>query len=155
MSELYVKCKSGQYLNARSAPSTSASISYYIPQGEKVTVLDTSGNWKQVKVVGYYSQGSAWVQTSYLSQNDPGREHNTRVKAFGNRNLSINYFGRYTKNLQKALGITEDGIFGTATETAVTNYQIANNLTVDGIAGTQTLTKLWDDAGSTITNSGY
>lgn len=155
MSILYVNCTSGQYLNGRSAPSTSAAISYYIPQGERVTVLATSGNWKQIKVEDYYSQGSAWVMTSFLTSSDPGRIHNTRVKAFGNRNQSTGYFGRYTKNLQLALGITVDGVFGPVTEAAVISYQTINKLKVDGIAGTQTLTKLWSDAGSLIISNGF
>lgn len=155
MSELYVNCTSGQYLNGRSAPSTTASILYYIPQGEKVTVLQTSGSWKQIKVKGYETQGSAWVKTSFLTSSDPGRAHNTRVKAFGNRNQSKDYFGRYTKNLQLALGITVDGVFGPLTEAAVINYQTTKGLTIDGIAGTQTFTSLWSDAGTLVTSNGY
>lgn len=155
MSTKYVNCTSGQYLNARSSANTSATISFYIPQGEQVNIVSTSGTWSKVTVVGYTSQGSAWVMTSYLSDTDPGRVHNTRVKAFGNKTLQIGRFGRYTKNLQKALGITEDGVFGSSTETAVVSFQSANGLTADGYAGTKTLTKLWEVAGSTIINNGY
>jgi resuscitation-promoting factor RpfB len=41
--------------------------------------------------------------------------------------------------LQRALGITADGIYGRQTRRAVRSFQRAHGLTVDGIAGPQTL----------------
>ena len=120
-----------------------------------MNILDESGNWSRITVVGYVSQGSAWVQTSYLSDSDPGRIHNTQETAFGNKTLQIGRFGRFTKNLQLALGITPDGVFGSNTDTAVRNFQSANGLTVDGLAGTNTLKKLWDAAGDTVSSNGF
>ena len=155
MATKYVNCTSGQYLNARNSNSTTATIKYYIPQGEQVSILATSGSWSQITVVGYSSQGSAWVMNSYLSDADPGRVYNTKATAFGNKTLETGRFGRFTKNLQLALGITTDGIFGTATDTAVRAFQSANGLTVDGVAGTNTLKKLWEVAGSTVSSSGF
>ena len=50
--------------------------------------------------------------------------------------------GNDVVDLQKALGITIDGVFGTATETAVKKFQKENGLTVDGIVGAMTWLKL-------------
>lgn len=50
--------------------------------------------------------------------------------------------GENVKALQKALGLTADGIFGTNTETAVKKYQKSKGLTVDGIVGSATLKAL-------------
>jgi len=44
--------------------------------------------------------------------------------------------------LQKALGITADGEFGTATHKAVRAFQRANGLTIDGVVGAMTSAKL-------------
>lgn len=50
--------------------------------------------------------------------------------------------GENVKTLQKALGLTADGIFGTNTETAIKKYQKSKGLTVDGIVGSATLKAL-------------
>ena len=44
MATKFVNCPSGQYLNARQSASTTATILFYIPQGEQVNILDESGN---------------------------------------------------------------------------------------------------------------
>lgn len=48
--------------------------------------------------------------------------------------------GEAVKELQRLLGIKDDGIFGIATETSVKIYQKQHNLQIDGIVGRQT----WD-----------
>jgi peptidoglycan hydrolase-like protein with peptidoglycan-binding domain len=50
--------------------------------------------------------------------------------------------GKRVRQLQRALGIPADGIFGKGTKRAVKRYQRRNGLTVDGIAGPQTLSAL-------------
>jgi lysozyme family protein len=44
--------------------------------------------------------------------------------------------------VQRALGVTADGVFGPQTRRAVKRFQRANGLTVDGIVGPQTLAAL-------------
>ena len=61
-------------------------------------------------------------------------------------NLKYGSTGDDVKKLQTALGFTgkdDDGIFGTKTQKAVTDYQSANGLVVDGIADEKTLGKLY------------
>jgi N-acetyl-anhydromuramyl-L-alanine amidase AmpD len=50
--------------------------------------------------------------------------------------------GNAVKEVQKALGLNPDGIFGPYTEAAVKRYQQANGLVVDGIVGPKTFEKL-------------
>jgi peptidoglycan hydrolase-like protein with peptidoglycan-binding domain len=50
--------------------------------------------------------------------------------------------GREVRNLQKALGISRDGIYGSQTEQAVIRYQRSCGLQVDGVAGTETLSSI-------------
>lgn len=51
--------------------------------------------------------------------------------------------------LQRALGVTADGEFGTATHKAVRAYQRANGLAIDGVVGALTAAKLGLGASST------
>lgn len=53
--------------------------------------------------------------------------------------------GEGVKLMQKALGITADGVFGPGTEKILKEWQTKNGLTADGIAGPKTLEKLLDD----------
>ena len=46
--------------------------------------------------------------------------------------------GSHVKELQTALELSADGIFGAGTESAVRRFQSENGLTADGIVGTKT-----------------
>ena len=50
--------------------------------------------------------------------------------------------GEAVKNLQKALGVTADGVFGANTESAVKKFQLKSGLTPDGIVGAKTWNEL-------------
>lgn len=50
--------------------------------------------------------------------------------------------GNVVRQIQKALHLYPDGIFGVLTEEAVKEFQAAHSLTVDGIVGPATLAKL-------------
>ena len=52
--------------------------------------------------------------------------------------LKVGSNGPLVKELQRALGIGADGIFGKGTESAVKLFQKDNNLTVDGLVGSRT-----------------
>lgn len=52
--------------------------------------------------------------------------------------------GEGVKIMQKALGITADGVFGPGTERALKAWQSKNGLTPDGVAGPKTFEKLLD-----------
>ena len=53
--------------------------------------------------------------------------------------------GQDVKEIQEALGILADGIFGPGTEKSVKNFQTKNGLVADGIVGKKTLLKLFLD----------
>lgn len=57
--------------------------------------------------------------------------------------------GREVVELQQALGIEDDGVFGAGTERAVEAYQKEHGLMVDGIVGSQTLAAIRESDVST------
>lgn len=57
--------------------------------------------------------------------------------------------GEAVAQMQKALGIGADGVFGAGTEKAVKEFQAKNGLAADGIAGPETLARLGGVAGIT------
>lgn len=63
--------------------------------------------------------------------------------------LKVGNKGEEVKTLQKALGVTVDGTFGTKTEQAVKSFQSKHNLTADGIVGTKTWEALGIKSSST------
>jgi len=73
--------------------------------------------------------------------------------------------GQDVKEIQEALGILADGIFGPGTEKSVKNFQTKNGLVADGIVGKKTLLKLFldidtdrngfDDSGDTDNKLNY
>jgi Putative peptidoglycan binding domain len=56
--------------------------------------------------------------------------------------LRLGDTGTEVSRLQRSLGISADGIFGSRTEAAVLNFQRQCGLQVDGIAGSETLSAL-------------
>ena len=52
--------------------------------------------------------------------------------------------GQGVKEMQEALGITADGIFGAGTEASLKEWQRENQLVADGVAGPKTLGILLD-----------
>jgi TP901 family phage tail tape measure protein len=71
------------------------------------------------------------------------------------RNLRYGSTGEDVKKLQRALGITADGIFGNQTANALRNYQRSKGLSVDAIAGVKTLGAmgLWGAGGGVDTQN--
>lgn len=52
--------------------------------------------------------------------------------------------GKEVRQIQRLLGIKDDGIFGKETESAVKKFQRENGLIADGIVGKKTLAKLYE-----------
>ena len=50
--------------------------------------------------------------------------------------------GTAVVQIQKALNLVPDGVYGPVTEEAVRTYQLENGLKVDGIVGVATLSRL-------------
>jgi len=55
---------------------------------------------------------------------------------------SIHAAGTTVRAVQRALGVTADGVYGPQTRRAVRRFQRSHGLTVDGIAGSRTLAAL-------------
>ncbi len=127
----------GGSLNLRSSASTSSTILARIPSGTYINVADYNDDWLSVT----YNGSNGYVMRQYV---DTSRSTNrTKVDVFSNNTLVRGHTGRYIYNLQHYLnrygaGLTCDGVFGPATETAVKNYQSSHGLSSDGQAGSNT-----------------
>jgi putative chitinase len=73
----------------------------------------------------------------------PAKKSGAKVKGNTNVVLRVGSRGDDVKDMQAALGLTADGIFGPGTKRAVKAFQQANGLTADGVAGPATLGKLY------------
>lgn len=60
--------------------------------------------------------------------------------------------GEVVKQIQNALGLKADGIFGRTTEAAVKKFQQENGLYTDGVVGRKTLEKLMPQMDTDLTN---
>ncbi|MED4261957.1 N-acetylmuramoyl-L-alanine amidase [Priestia aryabhattai] len=64
-------------------------------------------------------------------------------KPYGGKLIKVGSTGVEVKWIQQRLGLTDDGIFGTGTKTAVAKFQKTNKLAADGIVGKDTWSKLF------------
>jgi len=69
-------------------------------------------------------------------------QHGQPTATAASKSLKKGARGKRVRQLQRALGIPADGIFGKGTRRAVKRYQRRHGLVVDGIAGPQTLAAL-------------
>jgi TP901 family phage tail tape measure protein len=84
-----------------------------------------------------------------------GTGYNTTSSGGGGLStIKLGSSGDLVKQLQKALGISIDGIFGKATLNAVKAFQKKNGLTADGIVGSKTWSKLGVKSPSTGSSNG-
>ncbi|HPF88386.1 MAG TPA: peptidoglycan-binding protein [Candidatus Limiplasma sp.] len=132
-----------------------------LPEGEKVTVLRTSGEWYRVR----YGNFTGYIMQQYVDMSDSSVIANQdKIDDLGDAPgaLNIGDEGNDVKKLQKALAILgyytmkADGIYGNGTTTAVALFQQANDLYEDGIAGKHTITAIFGSCARTsdITVSG-
>jgi cell wall-associated NlpC family hydrolase len=77
----------------------------------------------------------------------------TTATAVGTGLLKKGSRGPAVAAVQRALGITADGVFGPQTKAAVLAYQQAHGLEVDGIVGPQTLGALGTSGTSTLSST--
>jgi hypothetical protein len=63
--------------------------------------------------------------------------------------LKLGSRGQEVRELQQALGLGADGVFGPKTQAAVEAYQRENGLVVDGIVGPQTLAAIREESATT------
>lgn len=80
---------------------------------------------------------SYWINWDLLRDINKLRESLNKLKR-EMETLKLGNKGANVEQLQKALNLTVDGIFGKNTEKAVKEFQKKNNLTVDGVVGDKT-----------------
>lgn len=69
--------------------------------------------------------------------------------------LKIGSTGNRVKEIQMALGLNPDGVYGQYTKMAVQRYQSANNLVVDGVVGPRTYSSIMQNRDIDTDRFGY
>ncbi len=132
-------------LNMRKSATTDSKVIKVLREGNKVTILSTSGSWYKIQFgssTGYVSK--KYVKTTSSSNNkssgsssssssgtcSPG-DHGENVKKIQKRLKTLGY---YTGSI--------DGDYGNGTKTAVKNFQRVNGLNSNGYVNQSTLQKL-------------
>ena len=118
-------------LHIRVAPNANAPLSTR-PVATKGELFDVYANVNDWHNVG----GANWVfgnNGQYLSliRDEPKPSYPGALIKEGSR-------GDHVKSVQRAVGVTADGIFGAKTKVALMAWQRARGLTADGIVGPQT-----------------
>ena len=120
-----------------------------------VAVADmSSGYWKS-KFSGHvrrYPSGSGGT-----SRADLGQAGDSRYTSSGNLNTTLKQGskGELVKEVQRAVGVTPDGIYGPATERAVKAYQKKHGLKADGVVGPATWGEINGNASYASGSIGY
>jgi peptidoglycan hydrolase-like protein with peptidoglycan-binding domain len=97
---------------------------------------------------GLFVDGIAGPQTLAalgVSSRSSGRRHKTR---------RVSSRGGGVRELQRALGVSADGVFGPGTQAAVKSFQRAHGLTADGVVGPQTRSALGIGPGRVLKRKG-
>ncbi len=148
---MYINCPVGETVRLREGPGTSYDVVIKIPYGTAVQAEYYNSSWYKVK----YNNYSGYMMAEFLSSTRPSADQDTfgYTKYLGGTGSSENLIkgstGPRVKNLQLMLNFlkyncgTADGIFGSATLTAVKNFQRFYGLSVDGIVGKDTKAEIW------------
>lgn len=118
----------------RCGGGSSASGQTHIDTKHRFWYGDESKSMGQIGIKSYYT---------YLNIKKKETKYNLT------RTLKVGSKGDDVKQLQKALKVSVDGVFGAKTKEAVKSYQKKNKLTADGIVGKSTAHKLgWNYKGN-------
>lgn len=110
-----------------------AGTHYCLYKGEKAIMIEDS--WGP-----HYGKGGVRILTeTFLSQRCFYAGYVTSLPNYiFNKTLRLGSKGLDVKILQKKLGITSDGIFGSITKQAVIRFQLSHHLVGDGVVGSKT-----------------
>ena len=97
------------------------------------------------------AQTSSSLQASVASESPANRAIEIRE---GGLPLHLGSSGDLVAHVQRALGLTADGVFGPQTDSAVRAYQARAGLAVDGVVGPITWASLFEKQASTAAVGG-
>ncbi|MFN7515462.1 MAG: peptidoglycan-binding protein [Dolichospermum sp.] len=128
----------GSCLNIRTGPSTNNSSIACVQNGSYIgdtgNVRNGFARISSGRYRGYYA-AERWIG------NTPGyssRRHRSGYGVGGRVTVGYGTRGERVREIQRALGIRVDGVYGSRTINAVRHFQRRNGLRVDGVVGYQT-----------------
>lgn len=140
----------GGGLNLRAGMSTNSTYLTQIPSGTLIHVKDV-GNATWIKA--YYNYRLGYVMRQYLTEHTSQTSYGVEAcERYGAALLQRGSTGNGVLVMQQDLrnyyfhSLATDGIFGSATEEAVMEYQEMSGLTADGLVGINTKISLYGDS---------
>ena len=106
---------------------------------------DNKGLTKAINggTIGLEDRNSRWDNCLAILGGEMPKKKAAKASKGGSRTLRKGMKGDDVAKMQKALGITADGVFGFGTQTTVKKWQKMNGLVADGIVGPATQAKMF------------
>lgn len=128
-----------------------------IDKGFKLTKYGADGHYgdetvnavkvfqKAVKITvdGVYGPVTAKKLDEYKKPSTSNKTNSEAIVPYPGHLIKVGSKGKDVERIQRAVGVTADGIFGNATKKAVQAYQKRHGLEVDGIVGKKTWNKMF------------
>ncbi|NJN75524.1 MAG: hypothetical protein HC796_03915, partial [Synechococcaceae cyanobacterium RL_1_2] len=136
---IQVRTPDGNCLNVRTGPGTNYTIHSCVDDGSQLLpVVRADGEWLELS-------SGRWVYAPYTTYGEESKNADSPSEEVERSILKLGSSGSEVTTLQNRLVILGylkvdqvDGIFGSATESAVLRFQADGKLEVDGIVGTTT-----------------
>lgn len=141
-----------EQLNIHSSPSSKSKILKKLSLGDKITVYDEGGDW--FKADSGSTKG--YVYAKHLSKTKP----DSKPAEESSGDLKEGSRGSSVKNLQerlqelKYLSDKADGVYGSATKSAVAEFQTAMKIKATGVADSETIKALKSSSAKSNPNAG-
>ncbi|WP_312093815.1 peptidoglycan-binding protein [Niallia sp.] len=110
---------------------------------ETVNAIKSFQKAVKITVDGVYGPVTAKKLDEYKKPSTSNKANSEAIVLYPGHLIKVGSKGKDVERIQRAVGVTADGIFGNATKKAVQAYQKRHGLDVDGIVGKNTWNKMF------------
>lgn len=110
---------------------------------ETVNAVKSFQKAVKITVDGVYGPVTAKKLDEYKKPSTSNKTNSEAIVPYPGHLIKVGSKGKDVERIQRAVGVTADGIFGSATKKAVQAYQKRHGLEADGIVGKNTWNKMF------------